>query len=222
MSYFQARSDLNFMLEFKKVALELWRIEGEAVEKYSNPDAVSSRHLSPIERQQIVQSKANRIEGYHQARERVVKGILRANRIASKLSVPVELECFPMPVLAGSAPVIKLSCFDAVIRDISYGGVNRQVVYDALNQTIGECEAHVTDEFRHLINPLYWIKELLVFIIRIPFILVEASGFDISKVEDHLLAKVFKLIEIGAIIYILVRLGLTKDQLQQALLTLFK
>jgi len=222
MSYLQAKSDLHFMLEFRQAVLELWRLEDEAVGKSGSLDSFSSRHLRPIEVQEIVQSKARQIPGYQQARESVVKGILRANRIASKLRVPVEIRSFPMPALAGSAPILELSCFDAVIRDISYNGVNRPLVDDALNQTIGECEARVMAEFRHLINPLYWIKELLVFIIRIPFILIEASGFDVSKVEDHLLAKVFKLIEIGAIIYILVRLGLTKDQLQQALMALFK
>jgi hypothetical protein len=126
-----------------------------------------------------------------------------------------------MAALAGQLPIITLSLFRAIICDTSYTGVNRQLIYDALNQTIGECEARVAVEFRRLINPLYWIKEVLVLVIRIPFILIEASGFDVSKVEDHLLAKAFKLLEVVAIIYILIRLGLTKEQLQQVLMTLF-
>jgi len=64
-------------------------------------------------------------------------------------------------------------------------------------------------------------KEILVSIIRIPFILIEASGFDVSKAEDRLIAKTFKLLEIVVIIYILIRLGLTKEQLQQVLMKLF-
>ena len=48
--------------------------------------------------------------------------------------------------------------------------------------------------------------------------LIEASGFDISKVEDHFLAKVFKLFEIGIIIYILIYFGINKEQLSQFLM----
>ena len=222
MSYIQARSDLRFMQEFREAVLELWQFEDQAIERLKSQGAsLSSRDRKPEERQKLIQSEASKTRDYQQARDQVVKGVLRANRIASRLGVPAELECFPMPAMSGRMPIIQLSCFDAIIRDISYQGVGRQEIYDVLNQTIGECEARVALELRHLINPLYWIKELLVLVIRIPFLLVEASGFDVSKVEDRFLAKAFKLFEIAAIVYILVRLGLTQQDLKDFLMAVF-
>ena len=222
MSYFQARSDLNFMLRFQDSVLRFWHFEDQAIEQLKGRGAsLSPRDLHPDERQKLIQCEASKIEGYQQIREQVAKGLLRANRIASRLQVPIGLQSFPMPALAGRAPVIELSCFDALIRDTSYGGVERQVIYDGLNQTIGECEARVAREFRRLINPLYRVKELLVLIIRIPFLLIEASGFDVSKVEDHFLAKAFKLAEIAFIVYLLIRLGFTKQELRDFLMAIF-
>jgi hypothetical protein len=220
VSYFQAKSDLHFVLEFQTAVLELWGLEDQAAARLQSR-GLSLSHRDPREHQERLQREASSIEGYQQVRERVTKGILRVNRIAHRLRVPTEFRAFPMAALAGQLPIITLSLFRAIICDTSYTGVNRQLIYDALNQTIGECEARVAVEFRRLINPLYWIKEVLVLVIRIPFILIEASGFDVSKVEDHLLAKAFKLLEVVAIIYILIRLGLTKEQLQQVLMTLF-
>jgi hypothetical protein len=222
MSYIQARSDLHFMQEFREAILKLWQFEDQAIERLKSHGAsLSSRDPIPVERQELIQSEASKIQGYRQIREQIVKGVLRANRIASRLRVPAGLVSYPMPAMAGRMPIIDISCFDAIIRDISYQGVGRQEIYDALNQTLGECEARVALELRHLINPLYWIKELLVFIIRIPFLLVEASGFDVGKVEDHFLAKAFKLVEIAVIVYILVRLGLTQQDLKDFLIAVF-
>jgi hypothetical protein len=62
---------------------------------------------------------------------------------------------------------------------------------------------------------------MLIFIIRIPFLLIKASGFDVSKVEDHFLAKVFKLTEIAVIVYTLIRLGLTQQELRDFLIGVF-
>jgi len=94
-------------------------------------------------------------------------------------------------------------------------------IYDALNQTIGACENNVDIEFKRLINPLYWIKELLIIIIRIPFMLIEASGFDVTKFEDHFLSKLFKFLEIIIIIFILIKLGMKREQLSQFMMNFF-
>lgn len=216
MGYLQARSDVRVMQGFRNDVIELWKIENRAAKKLSPGDM---RHLSPYERQNIIQAKASKIEGYQGLRERVARGVLRANRIARRLDVPIECASFPMPAVGG--PVIHLSAFDAIISDNSYDGVDQQRIIDALNQAVGECEAEVHAEFLHLINPLYWIKAALVFVIRIPFMLIELSGFDVSKVEDHFLARLFKLLEIVGIIVFLLWLGLSIEEIMQAIMTLF-
>jgi len=211
MSYFQARSDLHFMREFAAAVLKLWELETKGPKKLTDGQR---RYTSPSKRQATIQWQASKIEGYAHVRERVVRGALRANRIARRLGVPIEYTSYPAPAAGG--PIIELTVFDATFRDQSYDGVERRFTLDALDQAIGECEAQVNAEFRHLINPIYWVKEVLVFIIRIPFIVIEASGFDVSKVEDHFLGRAFKLLEIIALIAFLVWLGLTREELRQA------
>lgn len=76
-----------------------------------------------------------------------------------------------------------------------------------MTQAIGASEERVGIEWSHLKNPLYWIKALFTFILRIPFMIIGATGFDVGKVEDHFLSKLFKLIEVIIIFYVLFRLG---------------
>jgi len=214
MGYLQARSDLQFIKEFKGAVLRLWEFEKKASETLHG-----SYHPLAGEYQTALQSEASEIAGYQQAREQVARGIYRAIRIAQRLGVVIDIKSIP-PMAVGGA-IVPVNLFYAILKDTSYGGVTQQWIYDAMNQTVGACEARLDVEFRHLINPLYWLKAILVFSIGIPFMLIEASGFDVSKVEDHFLAKLFKLVEVGVIIYVLIRLGITKDQLQEILIRLF-
>ncbi len=222
MNYFQAKSDLKFMQEFQGLVFQLWELEKQAINNLSNDikEQIAIEKPMPNELQTLIQREAFKIKDYQFIRDQVTKKLLRANRIANNLEVPIIFEDYPMPALAGRAPIIRISCFDAVLRDNSYQGVTQHFIYDALNQTIGECETQIEKEFWHLINPFYWVKELLVFIIRIPFMLINASGFDTSKVEDQFLAKAFKLAEIIVIIYILIRLGITTTEIKQLLINI--
>lgn len=46
------------------------------------------------------------------------------------------------PAVGG--PIIRQKVFSAILKDMSHGDqVNNQTIYDAINQTIGECEANV-------------------------------------------------------------------------------
>lgn len=215
MSYFQATSDLKFIRNFHQSVEELWRIENEVAKNIN-----FSAYRSKMDYQSALQAQASKIRGYQEVRRCVAKGVLRAERIGSRFRVPIIFESYPAPAVGG--PVMRLKVFSAILKDMSHGGlITEQAIYDALNQTIGECEASVSIEKRRLINPIYWIKELIVAIIRIPFMLIEASGFDVSKVEDHLLGRIFKAFEIGIILYVLIKLGFEKEAIQQILLKLF-
>jgi hypothetical protein len=214
MSYFQAKSDLEFVHEFANAVTELFKIEAEASTRVS---VGPPRFLTRTEIHDEIVREAHQHEHYAELRAKVARGVPRANRIANRLELLTVFESYPMPAVGG--PVITVTLFDAILHDPTYSGVPQQSIIDALNQTLGACQERVAIEFRHLINPMYWVKELLVFIIRIPFIIIEASGFDLSKVEDHFLGRAFKLLEIIALIAILVWLGLSKEELRQALVT---
>ena len=214
MSYFQAKEDLEFIHEFAKAVAELWKIEDEAA-KSIRPPGLSPPSLGEIRR--LSQVEAGKRKDYQRVRAQVAQGVLRAKRIADRLGLLGVYESYPMPAVGG--PVIPVTLFDAILYDPTYNGVPRQLIIDALNQTLGASQERVAVEYRHLKNPIYWMKEVLVFIIRIPFIIIEASGFDVSKVEDHFLGRAFKLFEIIVLIAILVWLGLSKDELRQAVVT---
>ena len=217
MSYFQAKSDLQFVQEFGNAVMDLWKIEDEAA-KSLKPRGLSPPSLSEIRR--LSQVEASKRKDYPAVRAQVAQGVPRAKRIADRLGLLGVYESYPMPAVGG--PVISVTLFDAILHDPTYSGVPKQLIVDALNQTLGACQERVPVEFRHLINPVYWLKELLVFIIRIPFMLFEASGFDVSKIEDHFIGRAFKLVYALILIAILVRwFGVTKEELLQAITALF-
>lgn len=215
MVYFQAKSDLRFIQQFKEDVMVLWGIEASANNKIGG----RSRTTLVGEYQAILQAEATKINGYQFIREQISKNLSRAIKIAQKMNIQTNVQSVPPPSVGGV--IIPVNLFAAILKDTSYGGVSIQWILDVINQTIGACEEKVKTEFRRLINPFYWIVQIIILIIRIPFMLIEASGFDISKVEDHFLAKVFKLFEIGIIIYILIYFGINKEQLSQFIMKFF-
>lgn len=214
MGYFQAKSDLNFMIKFRENTVLLWGIEGKVANNIKRWDSRTSH-----EYQKALQAEATKTNGYQALRVEIAKGVLRAERIASRFNVPIIMKSYPAPAVGG--PIISQEMFQAILGDMSHLSVGNQAIYDAINKTIGECEAEVKQKFRRLINPLYWILDLITLIIRIPFLIVQASGFDVGKVEDHFLAKLFKLAEIVVMAYLLTRLGIGGETLGDLILRLF-
>ena len=195
--------------------MELWHLESEVSKSLNSYD-----FGLPDERDSAVRRKASENAKYQMVRERISKGILRASRIADRQGVPIHVKSYPAPAVGG--PVIPVNLFGAILADTSHGGIERQMIYDAINQTIGELEAALPREFQNLINPLYWIKELLVLTIRLPFIIIAVSGFDVHKIEGHLFARIFKVIEIIALVYFLARLGIAQDELLDTITQLIR
>jgi len=137
LSYLQAKSDLKFMQNFHQTIVELWRFEKKASENLKYSDFRDRR-----EYQIALQAEASKIPQYQEVRRRVAKGIMRADRIARCFGVPNIFESYPAPAVGG--PIIRQKVFSAILKDMSHGDqVNNQTIYDAINQTIGECEANV-------------------------------------------------------------------------------
>jgi hypothetical protein len=210
MEYFQAKSDLKFIRDFRDDVLELGRLEDSVRHELAGYGgfglSIPSKYQKEIQR--VADKK---IEGYQGVRERVSKGVVRAVRIAHRLRIPVDVNSVPAPMVGGV--IIPQNILMAIIKDSSHGGIERQLILDTMNMIEGACETRVETEWKRLLNPLNWIKYGLGFILRIPFMLIEATGFDVGKVEDHLFAKLFKVAEVVLLIYILLRLGLGRDGL---------
>lgn len=199
MSYWSAKADLTFMKGFQADVTDLWRREDDA----ANWRPADFRSL---EEPPDVKDDPD----YQKVRERVAKGISRALRVATRLQIPVELVSTPPPVIAGSAPAIRTTMFEAILTDRTYRRIPRQEIEDDLNRTVGACEDEVRVERRHVLNPAWWLWTAFIFILRIPFIVLKAAGFNTEKFEDELWAKLLKVGEVVLIAYLLARLGLNQ------------
>jgi hypothetical protein len=217
MTYWQAKRDLEFAVGYRKAIIDYWEAQ-EFLEMYSR-DGDRIRYTLSDEDQNkyrvLVQSKETE---YPTLREKIAKGFKRASAISFKHDVTFSAVQYPPPMIAGSAPPIPINFYQAVLTELGYQPIDHSLTLDALSEMIGACEEEVNRQWKHLRNPFYWIIALLKTIIRLPFIILQLSGFDVAKVEDKLFAKILKLIEVAAIGYILIRYGSTNPHLRDFLM----
>jgi hypothetical protein len=208
MIYFSTKHDLLFLTEFRQRAEQLWALEAEATRSVGRSGMLSEREC-----REAILDEVTATGNGKALREQLAKDIPRASRIARKNGVSVDWKSLPPPITGGA--IIPVNAFRAILQDTSYRGIEPSAIRDVMNMTIGTAEERLKSEFFHLINPFYWLLELLIFVLRIPFYLVSATGFDVSKIEDHLLAKLFKLAEMIVIVYVLLWLGLEKTDIAE-------
>jgi hypothetical protein len=72
--------------------------------------------------------------------------------------------------------------------------ISPQTVFDCLDRAIGAYELERRRLFRQCFNPLYWVGVLFVWLLRLPFRLLGAAGFDATRAEESALGKSLKLI----------------------------
>ena len=211
MGYFQAKKDLEFMEQFKSNVYDYWCLKGEYLEGTTNLDFNPATNEAA--RQAVIKKYAPVEQQMFELREQISKTIRRASRIAANSGASILVVSYPAPAVGGA--VFKMNVFDAILRDYSDRRIGNDDIWNTINEAIGGCEERVETEWRHLKNPLYWTKTAFTFVLRIPFMIIAATGFDVGKVEDHFLAKLFKLIEVIVIFYVLIRLGVGKEGLAE-------
>ncbi len=212
ISYLKAKNDLDIIIEYNNAVLALWDIENKSEDELSRG---YNHFILHSEKKQAIDELSSQDPSYQEVRANVSKYVLDAMKIGRKHKIPLEFKSIPPPMVGGA--IIPVNIFQSVLFDSSYQGVSKQMVVDAIRQTIGSCEKKIKDEFINLINPLSWIKFLIVTVLRIPFVLIESTGFNVSKVEDHLFGKVFKLIEIIFIFFVMYKFGFEKSEIAQSL-----
>jgi hypothetical protein len=205
VSYWGAKSDLDFMLRFRADVFELFEHEGKAAKELRE----SAGYISRRELKDAVKSVAstNDPTGYQAVRQRLAVGMSRAVRIGRELGIPAELRSYPPPAIGG--PVIDVNVFEATLNDPSWGGVDRQHTVDTLNRAVGACAERVRVERLHALNPAWWLWSLVSFVLRIPFILLSATGLRVGRFESSVGGIVVKVVEAVAIAFVLVKLGLS-------------
>jgi hypothetical protein len=195
--YFDTIKDKKRVEEFLPLAVEFWEFE----KKMGN-------------------SRRNRIEErvlehYKKLRKNIARKTPQIIHISRRAGIPDVLHSYPAPAVGG--PVIPVNIYESILNDDSHGHIPNQRKLDTLNKLIGQLDGKIEFEFRKVINPFFWFGLLIEKIVRTPFWLLSKTGFEISKIEDHFLGKLFKLIEILALLYISLRLGLPEDWIKTLL-----
>lgn len=100
----------------------------------------------------------------------------------------------PPPAVGGPFVQVHIAreLFNVYVRKVL--GVGPKQILDMLEQGIGEYERIARRAFLNLFNPFWWLKEILSFIVSLPFYLLGISGFDQQRIEQSTAAKVLKLI----------------------------
>ena len=206
MIYFSSKSDLEFMENFQEKVKRLFALKNEIRKKFK-----PSVHVMGKDYHDAILNMATSSNEGKKLREELAQEIPRAVEIAYKNNVSIDYKSLPAPAIGGA--IIPVNIFHAIIEDTSYDGIKESWIEDKINETIGQLKRRIRNDFYKLINPFYWIYSIFVFIIRIPFYLISISGFDVRKVEDHLLSKIFKLLEIILLVYVLLKFGIQKAQI---------
>jgi hypothetical protein len=215
MNYFRAKSDLAFMTQFHNDVLALWEREGAASRAIQSPDSWMAGCI-PGQWQALMQKKASeQSPDYQKIRKSVAQGVSRAQFLSTIHGVPAQFVSYPAPAVGG--PVIRLGVFEAILTDTSHGGIDRQMIYDALNRVIGACEEKKERAWHEMINPFFILKNIILMTLRLPFMLIEATGFNISKFEEHFFGKLFKLLLLLGLAWGLLALGFEKADLVEVL-----
>jgi hypothetical protein len=210
MGYWKAKSDNRFIQSFGNNVTQFLTMQADLEQAAGSDNFMAFGGRPPEHR---LQERQQQIQECQSLRTQITMEVERAKRIADKLGMPTIVTSWPAPAIGG--PVMRINVFDALLVDYSYRNVTEQMIIDALNKTLAATIEAVQIERRHLWNPFYWLLEVFKFIIRIPFMLIQLSGFNVDKVEDHFISKAFKLAELAGIFYLLYRLGMTNEQFRE-------
>ncbi len=200
MSYFKAKKDLALVISFKPAVHQFWELE-ERAKQTLRAQGPGFDMATPTQQRRTIRQEAAQLAGYSEARGTVARGTRRVIDLCYFHKIPIQGTSYPPGYLPNSPPV-PVNYIMAILEDTSWCQLDTQVIDDRLNQLIGKCEEWVEITWRRLLNPLWWIYEALSFTLRIPFRLIEMTGFNVRKIEGHLIGKTLLLLElIGLLIY---------------------
>ena len=205
MIYFSVRGDLEHMESLLGEFERIVSIEQATRQRLREDGA---QYLGPQDMfKRIRTESAATNPDYSELRVEYAKKIPRANEICGRESIPYEIEGRAAPIeggvpFAGSVFTFPLNR-PSDMMDIDTN------LRDTANQCIGVLERRRGQELMQLTNPLYWIGRAIRFVVRLPFTILELSGFDVEVIQEHLIARLFQLLYVIALILILVRFGLT-------------
>ncbi|MCS5707779.1 hypothetical protein CC99x_002550 [Candidatus Berkiella cookevillensis] len=161
--------------------------------------------LSPREAQYCLQLKCKKEYGvqYESLRTQVAEEIPGICFVASQIAINTSRQSYL--ALAVGGPIIGICIFGSALEDLGHVETKWQTRFDTLDKMIGILKTARASSFIQIFDPRSWLTSIL----RIPFYLLKATGFNIEKIEDSLLGHLFKAAFLIAIIMVLLKLGFT-------------
>lgn len=205
MGFFQARADLRHIETLLATFERIVAFEATARQNFRNEGA---QFLGPHQMfRRIREEAATRHPEYAPLRQSYARMIPGANLISERTGILWHRQGRAAP-LEGRAP-FQGSVFELILNRPSDLADLDTDLRDTANQVIGVLEQRLREERRRLFNPFYWIAKAATLIVRLPYNLLKISGFDVDKMQEHFIARLFQLLYVIALILIAFRLGVT-------------
>jgi len=139
-------------------------------------------------------------------REKINNTLCEIEDYVRKSGVPISVYYSPPPAVGGLAGTIHI--FQQIFH-LGQFDITPQMIFDALDRSIGNYKYLQTKFKKRIFNPFYWIGE----VIRLPFHLFKFAGFNSVKIEKSFGGKLYKFVVgfiafIGAVIQILNFIGI--------------
>src|SRR5579872_1297309 len=205
--YFQYRNDLKKILVFEKILKNFCDLEQKECDDYlkrNDRDFVSVREFQYFIQQKCMDKYPQK---YLQLRKELAQMIPSIRRIAHSVGVNTVRESYP--VLAVGGPIIPVDIFESVLEDHGYVSTTNNTRFDCVDKIVGILKEAKSAAFFQMLNHLC----LLSFILKVPFLIIKQTGFNVDKIENALWGKLFKLLFTFFLIYGLLRLGFSREQL---------
>ena len=205
--YFKLRFLEKKLLNFKSIFKKFCNLENDIRSKYYENYRYSPG-LTVLDHQRIIQEKCLKAFGekYNILRNEVAQNIPVVQNIASILGVNTRrLSTIPGRI------AIPIDIFDSALEDHGYGATDNTTRFDCLEKMIGILDEAKNKACWNSFNPLHWIRLIL----RLPFLLIKQTGFNLDKIENEFWGRLFKLAFLLLLIYFFLRLGFTHDQITE-------
>ena len=201
------KNELKKVYKFKELLDQFNKIEQDEKDQYNRSNS-SLLGIGPREFQYYIQTKCSKkSNNYLSLRESIAMEIPAIRRIANTLGINTErISCPPISV---GGPTISVDIFNSALEDHGYVETNHTTRMDCLNKVIGILQETKKSSLLKLINPFY----ILNLGLRIPFILISQTGFNVEKIEDAFWGKFFKLIFMLLFLYFCLKNGFSHGQI---------
>lgn len=122
-------------------------------------------------------------------RSRMNKALNRIKKIVHATEINTRITHMPAPAIGGH-----IFTFDLLDELFNLGrhGIQPSYLIDILERSMGVYEDDRSRALWRTINPLWWLKRLLVGVGRFPFFILASMGFNLERLEHSLIGRLIK------------------------------